>query len=142
MKKSIATIAAAIIMITSFTAFATNNSNPAKNFTSSKIMGSYVESTTLGTVDLNNYLFADNFQYQNVANGHTFNKKEYTKFLEKNKGLQYNCETSYQILDENDKACFAKTTMKFKNFTRIDYVTLNHTKEGWKISEVVTSYEK
>ncbi|NQD71280.1 hypothetical protein HP439_11160 [Sphingobacterium shayense] len=140
MKKSIATIAAAIIMITSFSAFAIDKPNPAKNFTSSKIIASYVEVTTVGTVDLNNFLFADDFKYQNVANGHTFNKKEYAKFLDKNKGLQYNCETSYQILDENGKACFAKTTMKFKNFTRVDYLTLNHTGDGWKISEVVTSY--
>ncbi len=143
MKKSISTIvAAAIIMFTSFTAVAASSVNPLKTFESTKIINAYIEATTLGAVDLNKFLFAEDFEYQNVANGDNFNKKAYTKFLESNKGLQYDCETAYQILDENAQACLAKTTMKFKNFTRIDYITLSNTDKGWKVSKVVTSYTK
>ena len=142
MKKSIATIAAAIIMITSFSAFADNKGNPLIAFKSAEIINTYIEVATLGSVEMNKFLFADDFQYQNVANSGTFNKKEYTKFLEKNKGLQYDCKASYEILDENAQACLAKTTMKFKNFTRIDYLTLNQTEEGWKVSKIVTSYQE
>ena len=142
MKRPIATIAVAIIMITSFNAFATNKGNPLITFKSAEIINTYIEVATLGSVEMNKFLFANDFEYQNAANGHTFNRKEYIKFLEKNEGLQYNCETSYKILDENAQACLAKTTMKFKNFTRIDYVTLNQTADGWKVSKIVTSYQK
>ncbi|MGO1243372.1 MAG: nuclear transport factor 2 family protein [Sphingobacterium sp.] len=141
MKKSITTIAAAIIMITSFSAFAANHAKPVETVESAAIINAYIDATTLGAKEMNNLLFAEDFEYQNVANGDTFNKKVYTQFLENNQGVQYDCETSYQILDENAQACLAKTTMKFKNFTRVDYITLNHTTEGWEVSKVVTSYQ-
>ncbi|WP_437921521.1 nuclear transport factor 2 family protein [Sphingobacterium sp. LRF_L2] len=140
MKKTLTTIAAAFIMISSFSAFAAENANPLKNVESDKIVTTYLEATTLGTVELNKFLFADDFEYSNTANGDSFNKKQYTNFLKAHKGVKFDCETTYEILDQSGQACVAKATMKFANFTRVDYITLNQSAEGWKVSKVVTGY--
>ncbi|MFD1772294.1 nuclear transport factor 2 family protein [Sphingobacterium suaedae] len=140
MKKIVTSIAAALIMITSLNAFAAEKANPLKNVESAKIITTYLEATTLGSVDMNKFLFSEDFEYRNTANGDTFGKKEYTKFLKAHKGITFDCETAYEILDQSGQACVAKATMKFANFTRVDYITLDQTEDGWKVSKVVTSY--
>ncbi len=138
MKTTITTIATAFIMMLSFNSFAT--ANPLKNFNTAKIITTYLEASTSGSADLNKYLFADDFQYVNAVDNKTYGKREYTAFLKANKGLKYDCETSYEILDECGKACIAKVSMKFKTFTRVDYVTLSQGADSWKVSKVVTTY--
>ncbi len=142
MKKTLTTIATTLLMIATFSSFAAENFNPLKHVATAKILTTYLEATTLGSTDLNKFLFADDFEYRNSANGDSFNKKEYTAFLKAHKGIQFDCETTYEILDESGQACVAKATMKFENFTRVDYITLNQSEEGWKVSKVVTSYPK
>ncbi|GHE28828.1 nuclear transport factor 2 family protein [Sphingobacterium griseoflavum] len=140
MKKTLTTIAAAIIMISSFSSFAAEKTNPLKNVESSKVINTYLEATTLGSVEQNKFLFADDFQYSNSANNDTFNKREYTAFLKAHKGVNFDCKTNYEILDQSGKACMAKATMVFENFTRVDYITLSQDQDGWKVSKVVTTY--
>jgi len=140
MKKTLTTLAAAIIMITSFSAFAAEKNNPLKNVESEKVISTYLEATTLGSVDLNKFLFDDDFEYRNNSNNDVFSKTEYLQFLKAHKGIVYDCDTTYEILDQSGQTCLAKATMAFDNFTRVDYITLNQGKDGWKVSEVVTSY--
>lgn len=138
MKLTITTIATAFIMMLSFNSFA--STNPLRNLSTAKIVKTYLEVATSGSADLNKYLFADDFQYVNAVSNQSYGKREYTAFLKANKGLKYDCETTYEILDECGKACIAKVTMKFKNFTRVDYVTLSQSTDSWKVSKVVTTY--
>lgn len=140
MKRTITTIAAAFIMMTSFSAFAANKLNPLKNMAAKNVVVSYVEATTLGNDLLNKHLFAKNFAYENQRNGDKFGRKEYSNFLKANKGLKYNCSTSYALLTESAEACTAMATMKFAGFTRVDLITLSPSQDGWKVSKVVTTY--
>lgn len=140
MKKIIITITTAVMLIATFSSFAGIKTNPLKDFNSNRIVATYVEAITLGNYDFNTYLFAEDFEYQNTANSSKFNKKQYTKFLKQNKGLKYNCETTYAVLDETGNSCVAKATMKFDTFSRVDYITLTRDKDSWKISKVVTTY--
>lgn len=141
MKTIIASIASAIIMISSMGSFANGRiSNPLKNHSSLNIVATYLEATTLGSIEMNKFLFSDDFEYRNTANNDKFNKKAYTNYLKANKGIKYDCKTTYDILDESGHACMAKATMTFSNFTRVDYITLNRSEDGWKVSKVVTTY--
>ncbi|TYP94134.1 putative lumazine-binding protein [Sphingobacterium allocomposti] len=140
MKKTLTTLAAALIMITSFSSFAAGNANPLKNVASAKVVTVYLEAITLGSVELNKFLFSDDFEYRNTANNDSFTKKQYTDFLKSHKGVKFDCETRYEILDQTGQTCIAKATMTFSNFTRVDYITLNQSADGWKVSKVVTTY--
>ncbi|GGH23471.1 hypothetical protein FAZ19_17305 [Sphingobacterium alkalisoli] len=141
MKTTIITsIATALILFASSMAFAAEKANPLKNMTAVGIVAAYLDATALGNVEFNEQLFATDFEYHNTASDNKHGKKAYTKFLKQNKGLQYNCKTTYQILDECGKSCIAKATMEFENFTRVDHITLCNTKNGWQVSKVVTTY--
>lgn len=140
MKKTLTSIATALLMIVSLSSFAAEKINPLKDMNSNSILMTFVESTTLGSDMYNNFLLTEDFEYTNTANKESFNKKAYLKFLEANKGLKFDAKTDYQILDESGKTCIAKATSTFKNFTRVDHITLNKTVEGWKVSKVVTTY--
>ncbi|PRD52707.1 nuclear transport factor 2 family protein [Sphingobacterium gobiense] len=140
MKTTLKTIAAALIMVTSLSSFASTKANPLKDVESNMVIGTYLEAVTVGSIDLNKFLFADDFEYRNVNNNDRAGKKEYIKFLKANKNRQYNCKSNYEILSQDGKVCMAKATMVFDNFTRVDYITLNQGKDGWKVSKVETTY--
>ncbi|EEI93137.1 hypothetical protein HMPREF0765_1274 [Sphingobacterium spiritivorum ATCC 33300] len=140
MKNAIKSIATALILVTSLSAFASENTNLVKTNSVSTVK-SFLEATTLGNLNFNNQLFAKDFEYYTASKpNEKFNKNQYTEFLKNTKGLQYDCITSYQVLDENSDICVAKATMAFKNFTRVDYITLTRSQDVWKVSKVVTTY--
>lgn len=141
MKRTIATIATAVVMTLSFSSYATTTINPLKTKKANEILLTYVEATSIGNLDLNKYLFTEDFQYTNTANKGKYGKKEYLEFLKINKGINYNCTTSYEILDQTSSTAMAKSIMKFENFTRVDHITLEQSTDGWKISKVITSYK-
>ncbi|WP_270087997.1 nuclear transport factor 2 family protein [Sphingobacterium sp. SYP-B4668] len=141
MKNIIKPLVTALLLVTTLSSFAMEKVNPLKNLNSMSIVKTYLQATTLGNIDFNEHLFATDFQYQTTTNLEVkTNKKQYCAFLKANKGLTYDCETAYEILDESGDCCVAKATMKFKNFTRIDYITLCRTQGTWQVSKVVTAY--
>lgn len=140
MKKTLTTVITALIVITSFSAFAAGNVNPVKKFNSSSIVGIYLESAAMGNPNLNKYIFADDFQYCNSANKDSFGKKAYMRFLKQSAGAKFDCKTDYEILDQSGQTCLAKATMTFPDFVRVDYITLTNRQDVWKISKIVTTY--
>lgn len=140
MKKTIITIATVFALVIGFNASAATMANPLKNFDSKAIALTYLQTISSGDTQYNKHLYAKDFEYRNTANNQVVNKTEYLQFLKSNKGLQYNCTTNYDILDQTGNTAIGKAIMKFDNFTRIDYITLQQTLEGWKISKVVTTY--
>jgi len=89
--------------VTSLSSFASEKANPLKDVESSMILNTYLEAVTVGSIDLNKFLFADDFQYSNENNNDRAGKKEYIKYLKANKGMQYDCKSSYEILSQDVK---------------------------------------
>jgi len=140
MKTTIATIAAAVLMTLSLSSFASTSNSPLKLKGATEILLTYTEATTIGTTDMNNHLFTNDFQYENLANNNKADKKAYLKFLKQNEGLTFDCKTKTEILDQTGNTAIAKTSYAFKDFTRVDHIILTQTTEGWKISKVTSSY--
>lgn len=140
MNKIIATIATLFTLAFGFNASAAEKANPLKNLDATKIALTYVEAISLGNTEFNKHLFTSDFEYRNAINDQVSSRSEYLAFLKANKGLKYNCETSYEILDQAGTTSVAKSTMKFEKFTRVDYITMVQTVDGWKVSKVVTTY--
>lgn len=141
MKNAIASIVTAVLMTLSFSSFAiAPRTNPLKVKEAKEILLTYVEAVSVGSTDLNNYIFSDDFQYESATDNKKYNKKVYLDYLKKNKGLVYQCETNSQILDQTGDTALAKTTLKFATFSRVDHISLIRTTDGWKVNKVVTSY--
>lgn len=141
MKRNLTMIATVMMMVLSLSSFAKETVNPLKNYTSKSIVLSYVEASTHGNNMFNKHLFTNDFEYVNAVNNTKSSKKDYLKFLDATKELKFDCETSYEVLDQTGNTAVAKTTMKFENFTRVDILSLTQSKDGWKINKVVTSYK-
>lgn len=140
MKKIISTIATVFTLVFTFQASAKETVNPLKDFNAKKIALVYVEALTTGNIEYNKHLFTSDFEYRNTANNEVVSRSKYINFLKENKGLKYNCITSYDILDQTGNTSVAKATMKFDHFTRVDYITMQQSQDGWKVSKVVTTY--
>lgn len=140
MKKIVLSLVSALLMIVSFSSFAKAEVNPLKEKDSKSVMIAYVETVVYGYDAYHKYLFADDFEYRNSVSNDKFSKKQYLKFLKATKGFKFDCESNYQIMDETGKSCIAKATLTFPTFTRVDYITLNKSDEGWKVSKVVSTY--
>ncbi|WP_164112587.1 MULTISPECIES: nuclear transport factor 2 family protein [Sphingobacterium] len=140
MKTTIATIATLFTLAFSFNASAKETANPLKKLDSKEIALTYLQTIATGNTQYNKFLYTSDFEYANAVNNQTSNRSEYLAFLKANKGLKYNCETTYEIMDQAGTTAIGKATMKFDNFTRIDYITMQQTKDGWKVSKVVTTY--
>ncbi len=143
MKKVFFTLITALVFTCSLSSFATSPANGANSVASaSQAITSYITSITKGETALNNLVYAKDFEYRNAADvqHRRYNRKQYLEFLKHNKGLSFDCHTSFQILDEVGNTSLAKVTMQFKDFTRVDYVTLHTDGDIWKVSKVVTTY--
>lgn len=140
MKGTIITIATIIALLMSFGASAKEKTNPLKSYDSKAIALTYLQTISTGNTLFNKHLYTSDFEYRNVSNNQITYKTAYLQFLKKNKGLKFDCTTTYEILDQVGASALGKATFKFKNFTRVDHITLQQTTEGWKISKVVTTY--
>lgn len=140
MKRTVYSIAAALIMLTSFSAFAAEKSSPTSLTNSKTLVHNYMAATTEGQSNFSKADLSDNFSYVNANNADQYGKKAYSRFIKKNKGLNYDCVSSYEILSETAEVCNAKVSMKFANFTRVDFITLEQSATGWKVAKVITTY--
>ncbi|SKC01630.1 Putative lumazine-binding [Sphingobacterium nematocida] len=140
MNKIIATIATLFILAFGLNASAAETANPLKDVNATKIALTYVEAITIGNTEFNKHLFTSDFEYRNATSEQVSSRSEYLAFLKANKGLKYNCKTTYEILDQAGTTSVAKATMQFEKFTRVDYITMVQTVDGWKVSKVVTTY--
>ena len=140
MKSIITTIATLLALVLGFNATAAKAPNPLKAVNAKKIALTYVEAITLGNTEFNKHIFHSDFEYHNVVNDQVSSRSEYLAFLKANKGLKYDCDTTYEILDQAGTTSVAKATMKFRKFTRVDYITMVQSEDGWKVTKVVTTY--
>ena len=80
------------------------------------------------------------FTISNGSRVQSYNKKEVIDLIKSTKAVQQNCETSFKVLDSNEKRASVKVLYKYENFIRVDNITMSGTKNGWKITRVASSY--
>lgn len=140
MKRNIKTIAVLFIALVATVFYAHADIKPYKELDSKEVIMNYVGASLLGHSDYTKYMFADDFTYSNTANNDVHGKKEYLKFLKNVKSLKLDCTQQLEVLDQMGNTAIGKVTMDFGHFSRVDYITLIQSEEGWKISKVVTTY--
>ncbi|MFC6100439.1 nuclear transport factor 2 family protein [Olivibacter domesticus] len=103
----------------------------------------YTNAVSKGQVAGIDQLFCEQFHQRYTGKKKTFifNKSELVGFLKGNKNFQQDCETDYSIVDENNGMAIAKVTMKYRNFSRVDYVTISQNGVGYQISQIVSTFE-
>ncbi len=140
MKTNIKLFAVAVIALVATVYTANAEIKPYKELDSKEVVMNYVGASLLGNANYTKEMFTEDFEYSNTSNKEKFGKKEYVKHLKSLKNLKYNATQSFEIMDQVGNTAVGIVIMNFDNFTRVDYITLSQTTEGWKISKVVTTY--
>ena len=102
------------------------------------VVDAYINSTVKGETSYLNQLFDNNFvqRFQTEHNQNSISKDAYIKHLKGQKGISFDCDTEYELIEKSANFSIAKVTLEFDSFTRTDYVTMQQGKAGWVIKEV------
>ena len=146
MKNLVKTFAiAGLFFASSLTAFAIDkDKDKLNNAVVENVVDAYINSSVKGDVEHVDNLFADNFslKYNTEYNQAPLSKSSYIKQIKGQKGVTFNCDSDYQIVEKAGKYSLAKVTLDFSNFKRTDYLTMVQDNEGWKITEVNSVFEQ
>ena len=146
MKNLVKTFAiAGLLFASSLTAFAIDkDKDKLNNAVVENVVDAYINSSVKGDVEHVDNLFADNFslKYNTEYNQAPLSKSSYIKQIKGQKGVTFNCDSDYQIVEKAGKYSLAKVTLNFSNFKRTDYLTMVQDNEGWKITEVNSVFEE
>lgn len=107
-----------------------------------QVLTTYIDCTTQGHLENLDDILGKDFRHTMNRNGNLFtvNKKTMIKFLQSTKNVRQNCETTYTIVEESQDCVIAKISLKYPEFTKVDYVTLCAGEEGWAVSQVVSTF--
>ena len=142
MKTLMTTFLAAIIFV-SASAFAMAENKSSRLATADNSVNLYIETITNGNVENINELFGSQFIQNTSANGKvtTHNKEQVIGFIKGQKNVKQNCNATYTLMEQSGDYAVAKVEMKYRDFTKVDYVTLSKEGTDWKVNQVVTTYK-
>lgn len=106
------------------------------------VLDAYVESVTKGNIQDVEELLGDDFkQYVNGdKKSLNFNKRQFMRQLTLSEDYAMNCTADYSFMEKKENFVIAKVDMKYPGFTKTDYLTMNHTAEGWQITSISVHY--
>lgn len=107
------------------------------------VVDAYIKTTVKGDMSHVNELFSQSFVQQTTTdyNQLTLSRTSYIRQLKNAKGVEYQCNSRYEVLEQQGKYTLAKVELVFANFTRTDYLTLVEKEKGWEIAQVSTVYD-
>lgn len=107
-------------------------------------INAFIDADAHGICDGLTDIIADNAKFSMMHGDQMlcFNKKEIIKSMENLRGVQQNCTTNYNVVENFDKYVLVKVEMKYPTFSRINYITMNECSDGWKIINVSSIFVK
>lgn len=139
--KTLKTITAALLTVVSFSAFAADGIRNDKLKLSYPAQ-TYVDAMTHGKINALPQVLDKEIKYTTTHGEKifSFNKAEMLKSLEGLRGVEQNCTTEYSVVESTPTISVVKVTMKYENFSKITYLNLANTANGWKITSIATSF--
>lgn len=139
--KTLQTLTAAFLITISMSAFAAGEPN-SKRFVMTYVVETYIDAMTNGDIkELPSVLDSDvKFSHTRANKVVSYNKSEMLQSLKGVENVKQNCVSNYKVLEQNEAQALIKVSMKYKDFTRVSYVTMENTTTGWKITNVSSSF--
>jgi len=118
------------------------NTNDNVKLTQTYAVNTYVDAMTRGRLNgLNDVL--DNSASFSMVRGKqvlSFSKKQMLDYFKTNRNTEQICTTSTSVVESNADIAIVKVDMKYADFTRSNYVTIANTGNGWKITNVYSTF--
>lgn len=134
--------AAAILLFFSASSFASDDVKSAKLLIDYTV-NTYIDAVAHGKIKpltevLDNDVKLSLTIRDNIFN---YNKSQIMEALKINTGVEQNCKTFYTILEENNTMAVGKIVLQYPGFSKISFLTMARTKNGWRILNVSDSYK-
>src|SRR5690606_37600487 len=101
-------------------------------------LNKYIEATTQGqSEDFHQYLdetFKIGINHGRKAN--RYSKQQFMKDLKDQKNVVLDCKSTFTVVEQSDNCALARIVMKYPTFTKINYVNMCNTSDGWKITDI------
>lgn len=140
--KTLKTIFIALLVTLTFTVVKANIPNLKERLTMRYAINTYVDafahgkSAGLAEIIDENAKFSHNRGQQVIS----FSKNQILQSLEKEENVEQNCTTTAKAIESNTNLVVYKVQMKYQNFYRTNYVTMTDTGNGWKITNVSSTF--
>jgi hypothetical protein len=139
--KTLRSIMLGLAMLALFGAAKANTTGNSK-LTQTYAINTYVDAMTRGRLSgLSDVI--DNTASFSMVRGKqvlSFDKKQMLDYFKTNRNTEQVCTTSTSIVESNANIAIVKVDMKFAEFTRSNYVTIANTGNGWKITNVYSTF--
>jgi len=116
--------------------------NDDGKLTKNYAINTYVDAMTRGKLNGFNEVLDKSAAFNMVRGKQvlSFDKKQMLDYLQSNKNTEQQCTTSTSVVESNASIAIIKVDMKYENFTRSNYITIAHTGNGWKITNVYSVF--
>lgn len=140
--KTLRTITAALLTVISFSAFASNENGMRNDkLKLSYPAQTYVDAVAHGKVSALPQVLDKEVKYTTTQGTKivSFNRAQMLKSFESMSGVEQNCSTEYSVVESTPTISLVKVTMKYEGFSKITYLNMVNTANGWKITSISSS---
>lgn len=139
--KTLKTLAASLLTVISLSAFAADGVKNEKP-TIDNTLNKYVEAVANGKMDGLGDILDESMKFKVIRAEKVVNysKADLLKSLKSSENVIQNCKTDYDVEQINSSQALVKVSMRYDGFTKINYINLDKTETGWKITNISSSY--
>ena len=138
--KTLKTLAAALLVTLSVSAFAADGSKSEK-LEMNYALKTYIDALTRGKIAPLDEVLDKDVKFTTTRGAKIFNhtKAAMLHSLKGSEDVIYNCVTEFNVVESTPTMSLVKVIMKYDGFSKINYVSLANTAKGWRITNVSTS---
>ncbi len=138
--KTLKTLTAALLIAFSFSAFAADGSKSEK-LEMNYALKTYIDALTRGKIAPLDEVLDKDVKFTTTRGAKIFNhnKAAMLNSLKDSENVIYDCVTEFNVVESTPTMSLVKVIMKYKGFSKINYVSLANTSKGWKITNVSIS---
>ncbi|MGV3706774.1 MAG: nuclear transport factor 2 family protein [Arcticibacter sp.] len=139
--KTLQTLTAAFLIVFSMSAFAANEPSSKRAGMNHAVL-TYIDAFTQGDTRGLPAILDENVKFSSTKADKvvSYNRSQIVQSLKQLQNIKQNCETSYSVMEYNNAQALVKVNMIYQDFTKVNYVLMENTSEGWKIKSVTSTY--
>jgi len=140
--KTLKSIALGLILLTAFCAAQASDIS-AEKLSKRYAINTYVDAMTQGKLAGFNEVLDPSVKFSMLRGTQilSFSKNEMMDFMKNNKNVRQSCNVSTTEVENNDNVTVVRVDMKYEYFVRSNYITIANTGNGWKITNVYSTFK-
>ena len=141
--KNLKTTLTALLLLAAFgLANAKTSTNGTDKLSADYTVSTYVNAIVHGQTEGVDKIIDPNmkFSFKRGEQMLNYDKDQAIAFIKLGKGVDQDCSTKISVNEINPELKEAKIELKYKDFTRVNYITMAHGANGWQITNIYSTF--